>query len=139
LIKNTQTGSANSMHKYTSVNPLSSDDVQAINETLKGPLNEYYTLYLKNLAFKNDKPEPFFSFGITYNPGHKGLAMHKDDSTYTVNFCLRNSASGNEVVFNEMVTVPPMEDYATIHAGCLPHHTNELLEGERVNVVLWYR
>lgn len=95
VIRNTQKGSANSMHKYTSVNPLSPEEVHSINETLKGPLNEYYSLYLKNFAFKNPAPEPYFSFAITYNAGHKGLALHTDDSTYTVNLCLQSSAAGN--------------------------------------------
>lgn len=93
------------MHKYTSANPLSPEDVSIVNSIIKGPLNEYYSLYLKNFAFKNPNPEPFFSFGITYNGGHKGLALHKDDSVYTVNFCLLNEAVGNEVVFRETVSV----------------------------------
>jgi hypothetical protein len=104
-IRNTQTNSKNSMHKYTAANPLSPEDVSIVNSILKGPLNEYYNLYLKNFAFKNPNPEPFFSFGISYNGGHKGLALHKDDSTYTVNFCLLNRATGNEVVFREIVSV----------------------------------
>jgi hypothetical protein len=104
-IRNTQTGSANSMHKYTSVNPLSPEDVNAINNAVSKPLNEYYNLYLKNFAFKNNNPEPFFSFAITYHKGHRGLSLHTDDSTYTVNLCLQNSATGNEVVFHQMVNV----------------------------------
>lgn len=90
--------SKKSMHKYTAANPLSPEDVSIVNSILKGPLNEYYNLYLKNFAFKNPNPEPFFSFGITYNGGLKGLALHKDNSTYTVNLCLLNRATGNEVV-----------------------------------------
>ena len=62
-----------------------------------------------------------------------------DDSTYTVNFCLENTAIGNEVVFYEMITVDPIQDHALIHSGKAPHHTNELVEGERTNIVLWYK
>ena len=52
-IRKTQTSSVNSMHKYTGANPLSTEEVNTINNILKGPLNEYYKLYLKNFAFKN--------------------------------------------------------------------------------------
>ena len=62
-----------------------------------------------------------------------------DDSTYTVNFCLKNQAEGNEVVFNEVVVIDPIEDYALVHSGKIPHSTNDLKEGERVNIVLWFK
>jgi hypothetical protein len=58
-------------------------------------LNMYYSIYLKDLEFKKRDPKFFVGFGIVYNKGHKGLALHTDDSTYTVNFCLSNTASGN--------------------------------------------
>ena len=127
------------MHKYTSINPISAQDIQTINETLRKPLNEYYSLYLKHLQFKRAEPELFASFAITYNTGHKGLSLHTDDSIYTVNFCLLNSAQGNEVVFNEMTTIEAVEDYTLIHSGNVPHYTNELVSGERVNIVLWFK
>ena len=87
--------SVNSMHKYTAVNPVSTEDINQINLRLQSPLNKYYSLYLKQYEFKNKSPELFASFAIHYNKGHRGLSLHVDDSTYTVNFCLQNSAQGN--------------------------------------------
>lgn len=106
---------------------------------LAKPLDKYYSLSLKQYEFKQKHPELFASFAITYNQGHKGLNLHVDDSTYTVNFCLSNSAIGNQVVFNEHLEVDPIEDYALIHSGKLPHSTNPLKEGERVNIILWFK
>lgn len=56
MIRNTKKGSVNSMHKYTSTNPISGEDVASINERLKKPLDEYYSLYLKQMEFKNKDP-----------------------------------------------------------------------------------
>lgn len=106
---------------------------------LTRPLDRYYSQYLPHYCFNKKDPELFASFGIAYDKGHKGLQLHVDDSDYTVNFCLSNSAVGNEVVFKEMVTVDPIEDFALVHSGKIPHHTNELTEGQRCNVVLWFK
>lgn len=107
-ISNTKQPSVNSLHKYTSPCPLSHEDIAKLNLTIQGPLDNYYTHYLKQYTFKNKQPEPILTFGITYDSGHQELQLHFDDSTYTVNLCLRNSAEGNEVVFNEMVRVDPL-------------------------------
>lgn len=32
-----------------------------------------------------------------------------------------------------------VEGFACVHAGGVPHRTEELRVGERVNVVLWYK
>jgi hypothetical protein len=40
VIRNTKTGSADSMHKYTSANPLSPEDISIVKSTLKGPLTD---------------------------------------------------------------------------------------------------
>lgn len=126
------------MHKYTSANPFTEADIEIINKRVSSNLNAYYEQYLKQFEF-NPETKLHAAFSITYNQGHKALALHTDDSTYTVNFCLNNSAKGNEVVFNEIYGIEPVEDYALIHSGKLRHHTNDLLEGERTNVVLWFK
>ena len=104
-IQNSQQPSVNSLHKYTSKSPISLEDVNTINQRVKGPLDKYYAQYLKNYEFKNKNPELFASFGIRYDQGHQGLSYHTDDSTYTINLCIKNQAKGNEVVFSEFITV----------------------------------
>lgn len=127
------------MHKYTSVQPISSNDCQAINRICAAPLAEYCSLYLKQYDFSNKEPTYHGGFAITYNQGHKGLSLHKDDSQYTVNFCLSNKSEGNEVIFLSTIQVEMLEDYACIHPGGIPHQTEELKSGERANIILWYK
>jgi hypothetical protein len=138
-IKNSKETSVNSLHKYTAVNPIAAEDIRKMNMMLREPLNKFYSQYLKHYEFGRKEPELFASFGISYDQGHKGLQLHIDDSVYTINLCLHSTARGNEVVFNEMVVVDPLEDFALVHSGRMPHHTNELMEGERTNVVLWFK
>ncbi len=79
------------MHKYTSVQPISAIDVEHINAVCVAPLNEYCTAYLKQYSINTDATH-HGGFAITYNEGHRGLALHTDDSSYTVNMCLGSSA-----------------------------------------------
>lgn len=78
---------------------------------------------------KNELPDYHGGFAITYNEGHKGLALHKDDSQYTVNICLKNEAEGNQVVFNQSTTLSMIEDYMCVHPGAVPHRTQDLKKG----------
>jgi hypothetical protein len=140
--------SENSMHKYTSINPLSKNDIDSINNIIWPFVREYYELWDKK------SPNYFGGFSIIYNDKfEKNLANHVDDSLYTINMCIKNdNCDGSEIIFNGSKSnhfsksydsrnkfVIPEEDYMIIHLGKHPHQTNNIINGERINIVMWYK
>ena len=147
IISNMKT-SDNTMHKYTSTVPLSNNDISGINNVLWSFVREYYQLW------NNKIPTYYGGFSIIYNKNYeKKLNDHVDDSLYTINMCIKNNnVESNEVVFNgsksncynssysnKKMFVPCKEDYMIIHLGNHSHQTNELINGERVNIILWFK
>ena len=147
ILSNIKT-SDNTMHKYTSTVPLSDSDINGINNVLWNFVREYYQLWNKKI------PAYHGGFSIVYNKDHeKKLDQHIDDSLYTINMCIKNNnVEGSDVVFHgstsncynlsysdKKIFVPCKEDYMIIHLGNHPHQTNELNDGERVNIVLWFK
>lgn len=140
--------SNNSMHKYTSYVPISENDINEINNILWHFVKEYYQL------LNNKIPSYYGGFSIVYNNNYeKNLNLHTDDSLYTVNICIKNNnVEGTEVIFDgstsncynsyyssKKLFVPNKEDYMIVHLGKHPHETNELIDGERVNIILWFK
>lgn len=140
--------SSNTMHKTTSIVPLTHDEINGINDIVWYFVREYYGLW--------NKSQPSYSggFSIIYNDeNNTELEEHVDDSLYTVNMCIRKThIDGNEIVFsgsksncydktftNRYQFVITEEDYVVIHMGNHPHKTNKLIEGERANIVLWFK
>lgn len=127
----------NSMHKYSYDNPLPLEQIHSLNNTLFPFIREFYEMY-------NHLHTNYYSgFSIYYDKFHnKKLDIHTDDSLYTMNLCLKNTAEDNEIVFdlgNKYITMPIKEDYMLIHLGNTPHFTNEISTGERINIIMWFK
>ena len=147
IISNMKT-SDNSMHKYTSSVPISDNDINGINNILWSFVREYYQLW------NNKIPCYHGGFSILYNKNYeKKLNYHVDDSLYTINMCIKtNNLEGTEVIFDgsksncynssynsNKMFVHSKEDYMIVHLGNHPHQTNDLIDGERANIVLWFK
>jgi hypothetical protein len=147
-IKNNIHKSENSMHTYTCDTSLLNSDIQNINERLWYFVREYYELW------DSKKPEYHGGFSLIYNSSYeKKLDLHMDDSLYTVNLCLQTTdLEGSEIVFSgsksncfskkynsKNIFALPKEDFMYIHLGTHFHQTNQLISGERINIVLWYK
>jgi hypothetical protein len=66
------------------------------------------------------------------------LALHMDDSTYTINICLSNDSTGAELVFDELSSCyrhSPRR--GIVHRGFLKHHVEPLQAGVRENIIIW--
>lgn len=140
--------SDNTLHVHTSNVPFSYEDINLLNDILWNIIKEYYQL----LNIK--KPSYYSGFSIIYNKEYeKKLNTHIDDSLYTINMCIRNNnIEGSEIIFHgssynyyskvyspKKIFVNCKEDYMIIHLGNHTHQTNELIDGERVNIILWYK
>jgi hypothetical protein len=140
--------SDNTMHSYTSSVPISENEINGINNILWGFVREYYQLW-------NSKcPSYYGGFSIIYNKyNEQKLKQHIDDSLYTINMCIKKKdVEGSDIVFDGIIPncynsvytkknifVPCKEDYMIIHLGNHSHQTNELISGERVNIILWFK
>ena len=140
--------SDNTMHKFTASVPISENDINGINNVLWPFVREYYELWNQKM------PSYYGGFSIVYNKNYeKKLNHHVDDSLYTINMCIKNNdAEGCEVIFdgskpncfnstysNKKNFLFSKEDYMIIHLGNHPHQTNELIDGERANIILWFK
>ncbi len=147
-IKNNISSSSNSMHKYTSIVPIEINEIDKINNILWYFVREYYELWNQKLPKYNG------GFSLIYNNNFdKKLDLHMDDSIYTINMCIKsNDIEGSNIIFNgtksnsythnynpKEISVPLSEDYMLIHLGNHPHKTEEIIEGERVNIILWFK
>jgi hypothetical protein len=135
-IINGQNAEINSMHKYSTVCPISEKDCIELNDHIYPFIREFYELFWMKY------PSYYTSFGIHYNNSQKSLALHKDDSLYTINMCLQNSSENNEVVFeinNKQIPVDMKEDMMLIHLGSMPHSTNSITDGSRTNIIMWFK
>jgi hypothetical protein len=140
--------SDNTMHSYTSSVPINENEINGINNILWGFVREYYQLW-------NSKcPSYYGGFSIIYNKDNEQkLKQHIDDSLYTINMCIKKKdVEGSDIVFDGIIPncynsvytrknifVPCKEDYMIIHLGNHSHQTNELISGERVNIILWFK
>ena len=135
-INNMSNAEINSMHKWSFENPLNRQKCNELNELIYPFVREYHKL------FNRKYPEYFCGFSIVYNNAQKKLDLHTDDSFYTVNMCLKNTVTDNEVVFlikNREIAIPCKEDHMIIHLGDVPHYTKKLSSGNRTNIVMWFK
>ena len=147
-IKTNIGSSHNTMHKYTSNNPLSKYDVNSINQIIWAFVREFYELW------NNKIPNYYGGFSIMYSDKYEQkLDKHVDDSLYTINMCIKNDdCEGSEIVFDgtksnhfnktydpKQKFVVAEEDYMIIHLGNHPHQTNNIESGERINIVMWFK
>ena len=135
-INSTENQNINTMHKYSYKNPFQINMINNLNEII---FPEFSSL-CKRIQQKN--PKYSFGFGISYNESQKDLKLHIDDSLYTINMCIENSAEGNEIIFKVLgknVIVPIKEDFMVIHFGDVPHYTKKLESGKRTNIVMWFK
>ena len=126
----------NSMHRYSYENPLSDTQISGLNDCIYPFISEL------NRQYQLSDPEYYTGFSIIYNRIQRNLGLHRDDSLYTINMCLKSTAEENEVVFQinrREIVVPIEEDYMLIHYGNIPHYTRDLLSGERINIVMWFK
>ena len=83
---------------------------------------------------------------------HRGLGVHADDATLTLNLCLGSTAEGAEVVFegarcieprrgptHREVRWSPQPGEALLHLGANRHRTGRLWRGRRRDLVVWCR
>ena len=84
----------------------------------------------------------------------KNLALHRDNSEITINYCLGTNFVGGTVRFEGMrclehlETKPKNEEIfeyenvpgmAMIHPGRHKHLAKDIESGDRQNIILWYR
>jgi hypothetical protein len=73
--------------------------------------------------------------------GQTSLATHADDSHWTINLCISLSPDlrGSELVFDpqNVVYTHSKAGRGIIHRGCMRHHVEPLLSGQRENVIIW--
>jgi hypothetical protein len=147
-IRNNINMSSNSMHKYTSEIPFEINEIEKINNILWYFIREYYELWNEKM------PKYSGGFSLIYNNDFdKKLDLHIDDSIYTINMCIQSkNIEGSNIIFNgtksnyitheynpKEICVIPSEDYMLIHLGNHPHRTEEIVEGERINIVFWFK
>jgi len=94
-------------------------------------------------------------FIIHYGEGtNDSLKLHTDDSDITINFCLYANCEGSQVHFfgkkptaimqpqfdlDRTIHIQTHSRWALIHLGSHQHETTPIIEGDRWNVVLWYK
>lgn len=137
FIKNSKNSEINLMHKFSTCNPIEIKKCSEINVLLYPFVREFYEL------FYNKYPHYYAGFGIYYSQNvQKNLDLHKDDSLYTINMCLENTSENNEIVFNinnKEIPVYLKEDMMLIHLGSQAHYTKSIENGNRTNIIMWFK
>jgi len=80
----------------------------------------------------------------------ENFKIHKDDSDFTFNLCIYNSVDlkGSTVTFYENTIIVPTdndklmihthkENIALLHKGKIWHKSNNLVQGERISLLIW--
>jgi hypothetical protein len=81
------------------------------------------------------------AFYIKYNNQvQKNLDKHRDDSTYTINLCLKNSSKAGKLIFDDFdYSYQHQSGKGILHSGNLYHHVEDIEEGERENIIIWIK
>jgi hypothetical protein len=122
----------NTMHKYGGEIPLNEKELNELFYPLIVFVKEFYNI---------EKLEYHFGFYIGYPP-NKNLDIHVDDSKITFNICLENTSKTGNVIYqdkNKTTMVQFKKGDILIHPGDYPHYTADILDGERWNLVLWFK
>ena len=91
-----------------------------------------------------------FTIRYTTNELDRNLSRHLDQSQITFNLCLHNDDSiGSKIWFNgvrddintmnENISISLSTNEAIIHSGQHWHSTEDIENGERINLILWFR
>lgn len=142
--------------KYTSHSPNSMNNYGLVlNDT---PLSDFidrlqkeYLVPLFRLLFPNYKSiKDFHAFTIKYSHNEDyNLDPHTDDSDITFNICLSEPLKGSELVFCGNIDSPDhrkvstvykhTKGHAIIHLGKRRHCAVDIINGSRMNLVIWNR
>jgi len=130
----------NTMHRHSSELPLSPAEIQDLIKCTWPFVQEFYNLW--------NYTDPYLrgGFAVHYSPlKDKSLDLHVDDSLYTLNLCLYSESKGADVIFHTQIMSTTKKCCVSmeagdllIHLGSHKHETTPLIEGERVNLILWF-
>jgi len=130
----------NTMHRHSSELPLSSGEIKELIKSTWPFVQEFYNLW--------NYTDPYLrgGFAVHYsNMKDKVLDLHVDDSLYTLNICLYNKSKGADLIFHTKIMSTTKKCCVSmeagdllIHLGSHQHQTTPLIEGERVNLILWF-
>ena len=81
---------------------------------------------------------------------NRSLGKHRDDSSITINLCLRNTSQSGKLVIDDILPQSEVEGSSNyvythetgkgiLHQGNLVHHVEEFVDGERENIIIWVR
>lgn len=132
--------SCNTLHKTTHANPIHEPELTQL-------LSSIDTVATKLLELPPRNHSLHAQFGISYESDSKDhnqkLELHMDDSTYTINLCLENTAISNELVFSVgkkyETPVHIAAGFVCVHKGTIPHYVNPIRQGTRTNIVIWMK
>ncbi len=114
-------------------------------------LQQEYLVPLFKLLFPDYKDiKDFHAFTIKYSDNEDyNLDPHTDDSDITFNICLTQPIKGSELVFCGNIDSPDhrqvskiykhTKGHAIIHLGKRRHCAVDILQGSRMNLVIWNR
>jgi hypothetical protein len=99
-----------------------------------------------------DKITSIYAFYIKYNAAedddakasqrtNRSLGKHRDDSTITINLCLKNTSTSGALVIDDLdgYIYKHVQGKGIFHQGNLAHHVDEIQDGERENIIIWVR
>jgi hypothetical protein len=135
----------NSMHRYGKVL------LPAMNEQIMGIVRACLPSSVESVSHVHAFCIKYAMGDDAAAPEMRALAMHVDDSTYTINLCVSDTAfSGCELVFSGRegadgrVAVLPNEYtyrhkpfHGVIHRGSLQHWVENLTSGSRESIIIW--
>jgi hypothetical protein len=141
---------ANSMHQMSiPINKL------GLKEEMDELVNKYLfqissSLFPKRCIYKFDSQH---SYIVRYlESGDNDLDFHVDDSLITFNLCLNDNCEGSEIIFEgprcpkhldsysdskEVFKIKHRKGFAIIHDGKNRHRVEQILAGERINLIIW--
>mmetsp|Transcript_323 Transcript_323/g.271 ORF Transcript_323/g.271 Transcript_323/m.271 type:complete len:228 (-) Transcript_323:47-730(-) len=129
----------NSLHK-------NSLDVSLVQIPLKEIKQACTDIIMQQFERDINKMRLYGGFVINYGDkysSNKKLTKHKDDSSITINYCLKSECEGNEVLFyktsRHRIPVVAKSGWVVIHDGDYVHETMPIESGLRWNIVLWFK
>lgn len=129
----------NSLHKH-------SLDVSLVTIPLKEIKQSCADIIMQQFDRDINKMRLYGGFIINYGDkysSNRKLTKHKDDSSITINYCLKSECTGNEVLFyktsRHRIPVIAKSGWAIIHDGDYVHETMPIESGQRWNIVLWFK
>ena len=141
---------ANSMHQ-TSI------PTEKLN--LKEEIDDLVNIYLNKISSSLFPNRYFFKFDSQHSyivryleSGDNDLGFHVDDSLITFNICLNDNFEGSDIIFEgprcpkhldsnsdtkEIFKIKHRKGFAIVHDGKNRHRVEQILAGERINLIIW--